>query len=480
VAIIGGGPSGLSLMNALRTSELKGQTIPEIVCFEKQAEVSGLWNYTWRTGLDEHGEPVHNSMYRYLWSNGPKECLELPDYTFQEHFGKPIPSFPPRVVLRDYFMGRVKRNGTLERFDIRTSTVVRLVEEVKYGFEITSYNLKSKTTLKMFFDNIVVCTGHYSFPNMPSYPGLLGFPGRVLHAHDFRDAREFKDQTILLVGASYSAEDIAMQCLKYGAKKIVCSYRSRPMGFFGPVDQIEELPLLTTIEDSTVNFKNGEKRQIDAIIFCTGYQMKFDYLPDSLRLSCRNVLYPPGLYKGVFWNDNPKCMFIGMQDQYYTYTMFDIEAYLARDHLMGIYNLPDKEERTKDMNYWIKKNKECNGWKDEIDYQTDFLKDLMTLTEYPEHGIEKMQQHFYTWEGHKHDNILTYREKCFESTITGEMGTIHHTQWFQALDDTQEEFMRTADEKVDEAAKRAEKLAQIHGAAKIHVSNGAVAVANGH
>ena len=44
-------------------------------------------------------------MYRYLWSNGPKECLEFPDYTFEEHFGKAIPSFPPREVLFDYLQG---------------------------------------------------------------------------------------------------------------------------------------------------------------------------------------------------------------------------------------------------------------------------------------------------------------------------------------------------------------------------------------
>ena len=44
-------------------------------------------------------------MYHNLWSNGPKECLEFPDYTFDEHFGKPIPSFPPREVLYDYLKG---------------------------------------------------------------------------------------------------------------------------------------------------------------------------------------------------------------------------------------------------------------------------------------------------------------------------------------------------------------------------------------
>ena len=51
---------------------------------------------------------VPNSMYRYLWSNGPKECLEFADYTFDKHFGKPIPSFPPREVLQDYILGRAK------------------------------------------------------------------------------------------------------------------------------------------------------------------------------------------------------------------------------------------------------------------------------------------------------------------------------------------------------------------------------------
>jgi trimethylamine monooxygenase len=40
-----------------------------------------------------------------LWSNGPKECLEYPDYTFDDHYGKVIPSFPPRLVLRDYMEG---------------------------------------------------------------------------------------------------------------------------------------------------------------------------------------------------------------------------------------------------------------------------------------------------------------------------------------------------------------------------------------
>ena len=82
VCIIGAGPSGIAQLRAFESAERNGENIPEIVCYEKQEDWGGLWNYTWRTGTDEHGEPVHASMYRYLWSNGPKECLEFADYTF--------------------------------------------------------------------------------------------------------------------------------------------------------------------------------------------------------------------------------------------------------------------------------------------------------------------------------------------------------------------------------------------------------------
>ena len=65
-------------------------------------------------------------MYRHLWSNGPKEALEFPDYTFEDHFGKAIPSFPPREVLFDYLQGKIERPYLLFLFIlmvIKTSIV---------------------------------------------------------------------------------------------------------------------------------------------------------------------------------------------------------------------------------------------------------------------------------------------------------------------------------------------------------------------
>ena len=65
-------------------------------------------------------------MYRYLWSNGPKEALEFADYSFDEHFGKPIGSYPPRAVLWDYIKGRVEK-ANVRRY-VRFNSAVRHIE----------------------------------------------------------------------------------------------------------------------------------------------------------------------------------------------------------------------------------------------------------------------------------------------------------------------------------------------------------------
>jgi cation diffusion facilitator CzcD-associated flavoprotein CzcO len=142
VAIIGAGPSGLGQLRAFAAVRDAGGAIPEVVCFEKQADWGGLWAYTWRTGLDPHGEPVHSSMYRYLWSNGPKECLEFADCSFEEHFGQSIPSFPPRAVLHDYITGRAAKSNV--RDWIRFETAVRRVEPDGALFRVVSEHLPSR------------------------------------------------------------------------------------------------------------------------------------------------------------------------------------------------------------------------------------------------------------------------------------------------------------------------------------------------
>ena len=73
--------------------------------------------------------------------------------------------------------------------------------------------------------------GHFLVPNMPYFQGFEKFGGRILHSHDFKDAVEFAGQRALVVGTSYSSEDIASQMWKYGCKDIIFSYRTKPMAY---------------------------------------------------------------------------------------------------------------------------------------------------------------------------------------------------------------------------------------------------------
>ena len=344
VAVIGAGPSGLAQLRAFQSAAQKGADIPEVVCFEKQADWGGLWNYTWRTGLDEYGEPVHGSMYRYLWSNGPKECLEFADYSFEEHFGKPIASYPPRAVLWDYIKGRVEKADV--RKWVRFSTPVRMVrfDEATKKFTVTAHDRVEDRMYDEEFDYVVVASGHFSTPNVPYFEGVKTFNGRVLHAHDFRDALEFKDKDVLIVGRSYSAEDIGSQCWKYGAKSVTTSYRSKPMGFKWPEQFRGAAAAAASSTTRRPISLDGSTKEVDALILCTGYQHHFPFLPDDLRLKTANRLWADSLYKGVIYDDNPQLFYIGMQDQFYTFNMFDAQAWWARDVMMGRIKLPSEEE----------------------------------------------------------------------------------------------------------------------------------------
>ncbi|MFT4794875.1 MAG: trimethylamine monooxygenase [Paracoccaceae bacterium] len=439
VAVLGAGPSGLAQLRAFQSAHAAGAEIPEIVCFEKQSEWGGLWNYTWRTGLDEYGEPVHGSMYRYLWSNGPKEGLEFADYSFEEHFGKQIASYPPRAVLFDYIEGRVKKAGI--RDWIRFNTAVRHVEAVGDKFAVSVRDLPSDREYTEEFDHVIVCTGHFSTPNVPSFDGFDSFKGRVMHAHDFRDAMEFAGKDILIVGTSYSAEDIGSQCWKYGAKSITVSHRTAPMGFDW-TDNWAEVPLLQKLVGNTAHFKDGTTRDVDAVILCTGYIHHFPFMADDLRLRTVNRLATSDLYKGVAYAADPRLFYIGMQDQWFTFNMFDAQAWWARDVIMGRIALPDAAAMQADIAERVAREDAGENDYDAIWYQGDYVAELIGETDYPSFDVESACQIFKQWKGHKNTGIMTFRDHAYKSVITGTMAPMHHTPWKDALDDSFEVYLQ--------------------------------------
>jgi len=243
-----------------------------------------------------------------------------------------------------------------------------------------------------------------------------------------------------MVGSSYSAEDIAMQTVKYGAKEVICTYRKQPMGFNWP-EQISERPLLTHVDGKTVHFSDGSSAEVDAIIFCTGYLHHYPYMNEDLRLRSPNTMYPHNLYKGVVYTagGNGKVMYVGAQDQAYTFTMFDSTALWAVKCMLGDIALPPTDEMTADWKQWIERLNACKDVHEVIDFQTDYV--LRQCKEAGYQGNLDVADIFHTWAEHKVEDILTYRDRSFASKFTGTQSPIHHSTFMSALDDSMQCFM---------------------------------------
>jgi trimethylamine monooxygenase len=327
---------------------------------------------------------------------------------------------------------------------IRFSTTVRMVNynADKGNFTVTVHDLKADRMYSEEFDNVIVASGHFSVPNVPEYPGFDKFNGRVLHAHDFRDAREFSGKDLLILGSSYSAEDIGSQCWKYGAKSITVAYRNAPLGFNWP-DNWKEVPKLSHVDETTAHFVDGTSKKIDAIILCTGYKHHFPFLPDDLRLKTANRLATADLYKGVAWVHNPKLFYVGMQDQWFTFNMFDAQAWWVRDAIMGRIAIPtDKAVLLKDVEDRVAGEDAGQDAHDAIHYQGDYVKELIAETDYPSFDVDGACEAFFEWKEHKKKDIMGFRNNAYRSVITGTMAPVHHTPWKDALEDSMESYLR--------------------------------------
>merc|ERR1719494_733235 len=128
----------------------------------------------------------------------------------------------------------------------------------------------------MDFDYVIVAVGHFSVKCIPhDMPeGIKDFPGRIMHSGDLRNLELLKDQRVLAIGASYSAESVLTEGYKAGAKKITSCYRTNPIRVPIRTEQSEGVcdqhgPGITKIEGSKVTFGDGYEGEYDMIVYCT-------------------------------------------------------------------------------------------------------------------------------------------------------------------------------------------------------------------
>ena len=201
------------------------------------------------------------------------------------------------------------------------------------------------------------------------------------------------------------------------------------------------MPKLERVDGGTAHFIDGTSKDVDAIILCTGYKHHFPFLPDDLRLKTANRLAAADLYKGVVWNKNSDLFYLGMQDQWYTFNMFDAQAWWVRDCIMDKISLPTKAEMAQDVLDRVAAEDAIADDYGAVEYQGAYTMELMNETDYPSFNVAASNQAFFEWKKHKKRGIMEFRDHGYVSPMTGTKAPAHHTPWKEAMDDSLESYL---------------------------------------
>ena len=254
VLIIGGGPIGIAC-----ALEAKKKGLSYLV-IEKGTLVNSLYNYP-------------NNMTFFSTS----EKLEIDGIPFISKNPKPT-----KQEALEYYRRIVTSN----------QLAIHLFEKVN-EVNITSDGIKQITTSKGSYEakNLVVSTGFYDKPN------LLNVPGEDLEKvnHYYIDPHYFALQKVVVVGASNSAVDAALEIWRKGAE-VSMIVRGDEIGkrvkyWVRPdiINRIEEGSIkayfnseIKKITPNEVQFldKNNQLQTIenDYVLALTGYQPNFDFI----------------------------------------------------------------------------------------------------------------------------------------------------------------------------------------------------------
>jgi dimethylaniline monooxygenase (N-oxide forming) len=349
VCVIGAGSSGIAACQVLAE-----RGIP-FDCFERGSGVGGNWRYENDNGL--------SAAYESLHINTSKGQMAYASFPMPDDY----PDYPHHSQIAAYFDDYVDHFGLRDRIRFR-----RTVERVAPGPDHDGWEVTTDDGETGRYGAVMVANGHHWNPRWPEPPFPGEFGGRVMHAHDYRTAEGCEDRNVLVLGIGNSACDIAVEtsrvarmtflAMRRGAYVIPKYVNGHPTDelasefvsrlplrvvrfFYGrtiraaagePTDyglprpdhklaeahptvssellpgighgRIAPKPSIERFEGSRVRFADGSVEEIDVIIYCTGYKIRFPFLDDVIEVEDNRV----PLYRRVVSPEHEGLYFIGL------------------------------------------------------------------------------------------------------------------------------------------------------------------------
>jgi len=202
VLIVGAGPAGLAVAACLKRAGVEATVV------DRGPSVGQSWS----------------TRYDRLHLHTPRIQSALPGLRMPRQFGRWVSKDDMAYYLRVY----AREHGITPLF----GTEVGRLERLPDGW------VAATTAGEFTARQVVLATGYAHSRAQTGWPGQERFPGRIVHATEYRNAEGFAGLRVLVVGAGNSGAEIAADLAEHGAASVHLAIRTPPNVIprqFGPV-----------------------------------------------------------------------------------------------------------------------------------------------------------------------------------------------------------------------------------------------------
>lgn len=385
IAIIGGGPAGLTSAKAALECGMQ----PHI--FDANDTIGGLWRP--KNGLVWQGMCINLSHYSCCFSD-----LGWPD---------DAPDFPDSLAVYNYLLSYAQLNQLTPYIHGNA----RVIAAAPKHDQVDLTWLEGATERQKTFHHLVVANGIFNRPFRPAMADH--FRGKTLHSADYNDGSLYKDRHVAIIGGSFTGMEIATDLARHGAQvtfifrkpvwilsrltqgpngnqvpiDLLFHHRVQPddtvpaheryigtsqffeSQFGNPGDTHEDLRMhhdgtpphvavsddfLDHVISGAIILKKGQtlsigqsgpiieghgEQQVDDVIFCTGYQADLDFLNPPTRATLNyapdNQLVPFISTDGTTHPDIPNLGFVGVYRSPY-FGIMELQARMLMMQFSGM------------------------------------------------------------------------------------------------------------------------------------------------
>mmetsp|Transcript_4229 Transcript_4229/g.7522 ORF Transcript_4229/g.7522 Transcript_4229/m.7522 type:complete len:908 (-) Transcript_4229:593-3316(-) len=184
VLVIGAGVAGIQAAKALLQEGFK------VLVIEREGDVGGVW--------------VRN--YVGFGLQVPWDLYQFPDFPYPDHL-RPTQEYPTGSDVLSYVQAYARHFGlySVIRFHSQVLQLRPLPNNAGWG--ALYVNIQSQQFFYVTIDYVIICSGIYSLPFLPTYEGSDVFLGQQIHAKDFTDLSIAIKKRVIVVGAGKTALD---------------------------------------------------------------------------------------------------------------------------------------------------------------------------------------------------------------------------------------------------------------------------------